>query len=205
MIERWHRTLKSALMCSPKPWTEILSTVLLGLRTSYKEDILVSPAEMLYGTTLRIPGEFFINGDFAAEPPFFLEKHREFMRGLRPTPTAHHVKSRIFIPKDLHTCSHAFLRSDHVKAPLEQPYRGPYKITKRSSDTIFELDIDGTLTKINIDRLKPAYISKTDVDIASEPTQTDRVPEHQWSSTANIPTKTYSKKKVSFNLPLKKT
>lgn len=127
------------------------------------------------------------------------------MRRLRPIPTAHHVKSRIFIPKDLHTCSHAFLRSDHVKTPLEQPYRGPYKITNRTSDSTFELDIDGTLKSINIDRLKPAYISKTDEDIGSEPTQTDQVPEHHWSSTTNIPTKTYARRKVSFKLPLKQT
>lgn len=127
------------------------------------------------------------------------------MRGLRPTPTAHHIKSKPFISKDLHTCSHAFLRSDHMKTPLEQPYRRPYEITKRISDTNFELDIDGTLKNINVDRLKPAYISKTDADVNTEPTRTDRVPEHQWTSTTNILTKTYIKKKVSFQLLLEKT
>lgn len=192
-------------MCSPKPWTEILSTALLGLRTSYKEDLQASPAEMLYGTTLRIPGEFFINNDSVANPQFFVEKHREYMRGLRPTPTSHHIKSRIFIPKNLHTCSHVFIRSDHVKAPLERPYRGPYKITKRKSDTIFELDINGTLKDINIDRLKPAYLSKTDAENDAQPSVINQTPEHHWSATTNIPTKTYIRKKVSFNLPSQET
>lgn len=201
IIERWHRTLKSALMCSPKRWTEILSTVLLGLRTNLKEDIQASPPEMLYGTTLRVPGEFFINADFAADPQVFIEKHRDYMRGLRPTPTAHHVKSRIFIAKDIHTCSHAFIRCDHAKAPLEQLYRGPYKITKRHTDVLFELDVDGTLKNINIDRLKPAYITKTDADIGTEHTHDDQVPEHKWTSITNIPTKTYKNKKVSFKTP----
>lgn len=205
MIERWHRSLKSALMRSPKSCTEILSTVLLGLCTSFKDDIQSSPAEMLYGTTLRVPGEFFIDDNFIADPQSFLEKHRVFMRELIPTPTSHLIKSKPFIPKDLHTCSHTFLRSDHVKIPLEEPYRGPCKITKRISDTNFEPDIDGTLKNKNIDRLKPAYISKTDADVNTEPTRTDRIPEHQWTATTNIPTKTYSKKKVSFKLPLEKT
>ncbi|XP_014605486.1 PREDICTED: uncharacterized protein LOC106787562 [Polistes canadensis] len=181
MIERWHRMLKSALMCSPKPWTEILSTALLGLRTSYKEDLQASPAEMLYGTILCIPGEFFINNDSAANPQIFVEKHREYMRGLRPTSTAHHIKSRIFIPKNLYTCSHVFIRSDHVKAPLEQPYRGLYKITRRKSNTIFELDINGTLKDINIDRLKPAYLSKTDAENDAQPTEINPIPEHHWT------------------------
>lgn len=108
IIERWHRTLKSALMCSLKPWTEILSTVLLGLCTSLKENIQASPAEMLYGTTLRVPEEFFMNADFPADPQIFVEEHREFMRGIRPSLTAHHSKSRVFIAKDLCTCSHAY-------------------------------------------------------------------------------------------------
>lgn len=66
IVERMHRTLKAALMCSSKPWLDILPTVLLGLRTSLKEDLQASPAEMLYGTCLRIPGEFFVSEDLSS-------------------------------------------------------------------------------------------------------------------------------------------
>ncbi|CAB0045137.1 unnamed protein product, partial [Trichogramma brassicae] len=39
MVERMHRTLKAALKCSPEtPWTLALPGVLLGLRTTFKED-----------------------------------------------------------------------------------------------------------------------------------------------------------------------
>ncbi|CAB0042244.1 unnamed protein product [Trichogramma brassicae] len=59
MVERMHRTLKAALECSPEtPWTLALPGVLLGLRTTFKEDLQASPAEMVFGTSLRIPGEF---------------------------------------------------------------------------------------------------------------------------------------------------
>ena len=35
ILERWHRTLKAALMCHPNtPWPKLLLTVLLGLRTT---------------------------------------------------------------------------------------------------------------------------------------------------------------------------
>jgi hypothetical protein len=43
------------------PWTELLPTVLLGLRTYIKEDIKASAEKLLYGTPLRIPEEFFAN------------------------------------------------------------------------------------------------------------------------------------------------
>ncbi|XP_026476090.1 protein NYNRIN-like [Ctenocephalides felis] len=39
LVERWHRTLKAALMCSPEPWIEVLPVVLLGLRSSYKKTL----------------------------------------------------------------------------------------------------------------------------------------------------------------------
>ncbi|CAK9813882.1 Gag-Pol polyprotein [Anthophora plagiata] len=59
MIERWHRSLKNAIKChEDKNWLEVLPTVLLGLRTSFKEDLGATAAEMLYGETLRLPGEF---------------------------------------------------------------------------------------------------------------------------------------------------
>lgn len=40
-------------------WLEALPSVLLGLRTSYKEDIKATAADLVYGTSLRLPGEFF--------------------------------------------------------------------------------------------------------------------------------------------------
>ena len=35
--------------------------VLLGIRTALKTDLGCSVAELVYGTTLRIPGEFFVS------------------------------------------------------------------------------------------------------------------------------------------------
>ena len=60
MVERFHHQLKAALKAQPNPhsWMDALPLVLLGIRTSLKEDISTTAAEMVYGTTLRLPGEF---------------------------------------------------------------------------------------------------------------------------------------------------
>ena len=60
MVERFHRQLKAAIMAhkSPNPWTITLPSVLLGVRSAVKELLGRSAAEMIYGTTLRLPGEF---------------------------------------------------------------------------------------------------------------------------------------------------
>ena len=60
MVERFHRQLKVAIMAheSPNPWTITLPAVLLGARSAVKELLGGSAAEIVYGTTLRLPGEF---------------------------------------------------------------------------------------------------------------------------------------------------
>jgi transposase InsO family protein len=60
LVERFHRQLKSALKAQQQSanWTDALPLVLLGCRTAIKEDLSCTAAELLYGTTLRLPGEF---------------------------------------------------------------------------------------------------------------------------------------------------
>nr|XP_012151021.1 PREDICTED: uncharacterized protein K02A2.6-like [Megachile rotundata] len=159
MVERWHRSLKAAIMCHESSnWTAVLPTVLLGLRTSFKQDIQATAAEMLYGVPLRLPGEFFV--DTQAQDNFSLDSFRDYMQQIRPRQTAHHYKRKYFIPKSLHDCTHVFIRIDVVKKPLEQPYEGPYKIVKRVTDTTFLVDIKGNQVVLSTERLKPAFIEK---------------------------------------------
>jgi len=57
-VERMHRSLKAAIMCREQErWTDALPLV-LGIRTDFKTDLQASVAELVYGETLRIPGEF---------------------------------------------------------------------------------------------------------------------------------------------------
>ncbi|XP_011174429.2 uncharacterized protein LOC105206646 [Solenopsis invicta] len=176
LIERWHRTLKAAIMCHDTPdWVSVLSSVLLGLRTHVRLDTGASPAEFIYGTTLRVPGEFFLQQDFTPNPQIFLEDFREYMRQIKPIPAAHHIKKRPFCFKDLFSCSHVFLRCDAIKKPLERPYTGPYKVLQRDSDQVFTLEINGRPQSVAVERLKPAHFindKTTDVPVMADTSQT---------------------------------
>ncbi|GBN42741.1 hypothetical protein AVEN_245681-1 [Araneus ventricosus] len=60
-IERWHRTLKAAVMCHTSVhWVSALPAVLLGLRTVFKEDLQCSPAEMV---DLSVSSHVFLRVD----------------------------------------------------------------------------------------------------------------------------------------------
>lgn len=126
MVERWHRSLKTALMCHGHGgnWKEYLPSVLLGLRACYKEDLKCSAAELLFGTTLRLPGEFFDNGDTSTDVTSFAYILRERIRRLRAKPTTHHTRSISLVHKEMDTCTHVFVRDDAVRKPLQQPYKG---------------------------------------------------------------------------------
>lgn len=197
MIERWHRTLKTAITCHNNPdWTSVLPTVLLGLRTSIKDDLKASAAEYLYGTTLRIPGEFFIDVEPTNEPCLFLENLRQTIRSIRPCPVTHHCKDKSFYYQQLNDCSHVFIRVDSTKKPLEPPYEGPFKIIRRISDRVFEIDVNGKPTTVSTERLKPAFFEAPS-EAPSETQEPDLTP-------AKIlpppPPRTYQgpKKKVKF-------
>ena len=158
MVERMHRQLKAALMCHQEvSWTKTLPTILCGLRNAFKEDIQATPAEMVFGQTLRLPGEFM--GDPATIPEAgsdFLKDLREQFRRLSPAEPSRHGVGKIFVHKNLKECQLVFLRRDAVRVGLQPPYDGPYAVIDRN-DKVFIIRIDGKEVAVSIDRLKPAY------------------------------------------------
>lgn len=166
MIERWHRQLKASIKChNTEKWTEILPTVLLGLRTCYKEELKCSVAELLYGTTLKLPGEFFTDTptESAANPSTFVEQLKENMQKLRPVPATNHSSAEnIFVHPALNTCTHVFLRHDAVRKPLQPPYTGPHEVVKRVNDKVFSIKVNGKLVNVSIDRLKPVFLPQNE-------------------------------------------
>ena len=90
IIERFHRQLKSSLRGHTPTvhWTEALPLVLLGIRMALKNDLQCSTAELVYGTTLRLPGEFFQQTaiDALPDPMTLVTRLRDTTRNLRAVP-----------------------------------------------------------------------------------------------------------------------
>ncbi|KAL1448829.1 hypothetical protein WDU94_000084 [Cyamophila willieti] len=158
MVERLHRQLKAAIKCHlTDSWTDILPTVLLGIRAAWRNDLNASSAELVYGESLRLPGDFLApREDTTDSVPTseFVKDIRSHMRQLQPVQGTQHGEKHHFVFKDLHTADQVFELS---KRCLQMPYDGPYKVISRSSRT-FVIDIHGKHTTVTIDRLKPAYI-----------------------------------------------
>lgn len=175
IVERLHRQLKAAIMChDSSQWTEALPLVLLGMRSAWKDDIQATPAELVYGETLTLPGQFLSpREDYAAaDVTEFANRLRQQMGKLAPRPTAWHTTATPFyVPRDLHSSSHVFLRRDHVRSSLEPPYAGPYRVIQRHPK-YFTIDVQGRPNNVSVDRLKPAYVMREDTEVAEPGTTT---------------------------------
>lgn len=157
-IERLHRTMKTALKAHNSiRWTESLPTVLLGLRAAIRQDVGFSIAQMVYGKTMKLPGEFFQESKRKEDPGTLVSELIKQMEQLRSPKAEHHGNKPIFIPKDLKTTPFVFLRIDRLKKQLEPAYEGPYQVLERT-EKYFTLLIKGKEVNISIDRLKPAYL-----------------------------------------------
>lgn len=172
-IERWHRTMKAALMArgTTTTWVDELPTVLLGLRTALRDDNNLSPALMTYGCTLRIPSDFFVPTKSNIEDADFVQRLSRVMTSLSPVERTLPTQ-QTFVYKDLATCTHVFVRNDTVRSPLTPPYDGPYEVLQRR-EKYFKIQLPTRTAVISLDRLKPAYIFNDQTnDAVPKPTAT---------------------------------
>ena len=176
MVERLHRQLKAAIKChQDNRRTEVLSTILPGIRAAWREDLQATAVELVYGEPLRLPGEFLIkrfseDRDDAAN---YFKELRQHFRAMRPVNGTHHGDRRIFVFKDLMTSKHVFVSHGAPGGTVQQPYDGPFKVISRNNRT-FVVNIRGKHVTVSIERLKPSYVISGDSDNAEEH-GTDRV------------------------------
>lgn len=164
-IERWHRDLKAAIMAhATQRWVHVLPTILLGMRAVYRPDLKATVSELVYGTTIKIPGDFFPNNVTTnTNQTEFVTQLRNDMQSLKATQTSDHSNESIFVHSELSQCSHVFVRNDTVRKSLQLPYDGPFLVLSRSEKT-FKINIKGSERTISIDRLKPAFIINEEIN-----------------------------------------
>nr|VZI17416.1 unnamed protein product [Spirometra erinaceieuropaei] len=133
LVQRLHRQLKSALMSqtASASWSDNRSLVLLDIRSSVKEDIQYTTAELVYGTPIRLPGEFAQSSTTNTDiPSAFVQQLKQRMAQLRPTPILLTLK-RVFVHEDLKFSPFVFVRHDAVGKSLCSPYDDPYEVLQR--------------------------------------------------------------------------
>ena len=112
LVERFHRSLKSALraMLNRSNWVENLPLVLLGLRTAVKESTKWSSAEVVYGTIFGLPGQFFYKSpQTPLDVTSFVDRMTSKMANIVYKPPTR-CKKPTYVSKLFETCTHVFVR-----------------------------------------------------------------------------------------------
>ena len=163
MVERLHRQLKGALKArlTDGNWMKELPMVLLGIRTAWRVDPGCSPAELVYGSTLRLPGEMITSDNVRDKKPDtrFAKQLQQTMQKLQAPKVEFHGNEPNQMPGDLAKTGFVYVRHDAHRHPLRRPYDGPFKILE-THDKYFTLLIKSHREKISVDRLKTAYITE---------------------------------------------
>ena len=106
MIERLHHQLKSSLKARTTDpyWMDHLPLAQLGIRVAWREEPGCSPAELVYGSSLRLPGEFVDQQNSRNTQPSedFLRHLQRVMHTSLPTPAIYHSKPSSYVPP--HSC-----------------------------------------------------------------------------------------------------
>ncbi|XP_014253524.1 uncharacterized protein LOC106668885 [Cimex lectularius] len=171
-------------------WTKHLPIGLLGIRSTLNTEEH-SPAQMIFETSLRLTGDFLVPSEESRDHDTYIRELQESMALVRPE--RRRPARTSFIPKDLMTCSHVYLKVEGIRRTLIPPYEGPYEVLARSKKTI-RIRLEDRETTVSIDKVKPAYLAcdLTSSATDTQPTNTETDPAPQPSSrpqeTASTPT-----------------
>ena len=110
---------------------------------------------MIYGTTLRLPGEFTkqYTVDANTDLDNYSDKLRVAMSRLCLCPPRDTQQHNIFQFKEIATCT----RRIAITPPLTAPYDGPYKVVARCG-RVMKIPVKGKVETVSLDRVKPAHL-----------------------------------------------
>ena len=136
-----------------------LPIVLLGLRSAWREASDNSPAELLYGQSLRLPGQLVpgVHSEVPSDCPSSLAPFFRKMREQAPVRSSHHDSPPVHLPAALSTATQVYVRHDAVRRPLQRPYDGPFAVLRRGDKT-FDIQRQDRQVTVSVDRLKPAVL-----------------------------------------------
>ena len=142
---------------------------LLSLRTTLKPDIKASPAELVFGEGLAVPGDLLPsfpgnNDELSRQRQSTLANLRLEVERLQPTQTSAHRIPNVHVPENLRNASHVMIRRGGVSPPLTQPFQGPFRVESQTQTGV-KVHVPGKgVEEIALSRVKPAFAENEDAE-----------------------------------------
>ena len=166
IVEREHSKLKASLRAIGDPaWHLRLPIVILAWNNAVREDYQHSPAQMLYGTNVRLPLDFFEDRCEKLTSELAEQYDRELTLFRAQRTCQHAARYPTFTHPGLRSCEFVWITNETAQG-LKRPYIGPYRVLSRS-DNYFEIikstrvvggQVERLTDRVNISRLEPAFL-----------------------------------------------
>lgn len=161
LLEGYHHKLKNSLRALADPnWSERIPIINLIWNNVIREDGLYSPSQIVFGTNLLLPNDFFedpIDAKLVSKPTLdLIRKYMSDMSTLRSTETnLHRNRFPGIISKDLQSNPFVF-EVEHSRTGINPTYRGPFEVLDRK-ESYFTIQKPTGPSNVSIQHLKPAY------------------------------------------------
>lgn len=165
IVEREHRKIKNSLRALRDPdWRSRLPIVALCWNNAIRDDFLRSPSQLIYGTSTRLPIDFFETKQTQPLTVELAESYRAELDVFKSHKTCRHAaRYPTFILPGLSDCHSVWVRNENRKG-LDAMYEGPFEVLDRH-ENYFEIkrkrprsaDCPTERDSVHISRLKPAF------------------------------------------------
>ncbi|XP_066971787.1 uncharacterized protein [Macrobrachium rosenbergii] len=139
--------------CSAENWKYQLPWVLLRLRTAPRANSNPSTAEKVYEETLVVPGELIVEN----RDDIGIQRLRDRVGKFAPCQRTFTERTSPFMPPEMSSSTHIFIRDTAICPPLTRPYRGSFLVLERKKKA-FRISVHGREDWVSIDHLKPAFL-----------------------------------------------
>ena len=165
IVEREHRKLKNSLRSlRDSDWKDRLPIVVIGWNNAIREDFLKSPSQLLYGTSTRLPIEFFEPPTSMLITPDIARSYQQELDVFRSYNTSQHSnRYPTFTQPGLGQAKYVWVRNENVHG-LDMLYNGPFEILERKDDyyVIKKKTTNSSTDTVHISRVKPAFLINSD-------------------------------------------
>ena len=119
-------------------WCDALPWVLLSRHAAYQPDLGASPAELVLGTCLKLPGDLIRDGDPPVDGIADLVDAMRLNAARPPVQTSHHRTVPTHWPKKADSATHVYLKKGKV-TPLGANFEGPFRIIDKIGDSCLKV------------------------------------------------------------------
>lgn len=113
LVKHFHRQLKSTIMChETEKYVDVLvvlTIILSGIRSEWKENLQTKSIELVYGEPIRLLGEFPAPQAATSNTLDCVKNLGNHFSILKPKNGTHHSRKQTLVFKDLKTCSHVLI------------------------------------------------------------------------------------------------